>query len=51
VIHVAETKKEVDDEMAKRHMTPVGTLDALGVFGGRTVAAHCVWLTKRTWRF
>jgi len=29
VIHVAETKKEVDDEMAKRHTTPVGTLDGL----------------------
>jgi 5-methylthioadenosine/S-adenosylhomocysteine deaminase len=44
VIHVSETKKENDDEMAKRHMTPVKALDALGVFNGRTVAAHCVWV-------
>jgi 5-methylthioadenosine/S-adenosylhomocysteine deaminase len=51
VIHVAETKKEFDDEMAKRHTTPVKTLDNLGVFNGRTVAAHCVWVTKPTWRF
>jgi len=46
IIHVAETKKEVDDEMSKRHTTPVGTLDSLGVFNGLTVAAHCVWLTE-----
>jgi 5-methylthioadenosine/S-adenosylhomocysteine deaminase len=44
VIHVSETKKENDDELAKRHMTPVKALDALGVFSGRTVAAHCVWV-------
>jgi 5-methylthioadenosine/S-adenosylhomocysteine deaminase len=46
VIHVAETRKEFDDEMARRHTTPVGTLDNLGVFTGRTVAAHCVWVTE-----
>ncbi len=46
MIHVAETRKEVDDELAKRHTTPVGTLDRLGIFNGRTVAAHCVWVTE-----
>src|SRR5690349_11065944 len=44
LIHVSETKKENDDEMAARRMTPVKALDALGVFNGRTVAAHCVWV-------
>jgi 5-methylthioadenosine/S-adenosylhomocysteine deaminase len=44
VIHLAETKKENDDELAKRHTTPTKTLDTLGVFNGRTVAAHCVWV-------
>ena len=44
LIHVAETKKENDDEMAKRRMTAVKALDTLGVFNGRTVAAHCVWV-------
>lgn len=44
LIHVSETKKENDDELAKRHMTPVKALDTLGVFNGRTVAAHCVWV-------
>ena len=43
VIHLSETKKENDDEQAKRGRTPTATLDALGVLTGRTVAAHCVW--------
>jgi 5-methylthioadenosine/S-adenosylhomocysteine deaminase len=47
IIHVSETKKENDDELAKRHMTPVQVLDSLGVFQGRTVAAHCVWVNDR----
>src|SRR3984885_2797643 len=44
VIHLSETKKENDDELAKRHTSPTKTLDTLGVFNGRTVAAHCVWV-------
>jgi 5-methylthioadenosine/S-adenosylhomocysteine deaminase len=44
VIHLSETKKENDDTLAKRKMTPTQVLDSLGVFGGRTVAAHCVWV-------
>jgi 5-methylthioadenosine/S-adenosylhomocysteine deaminase len=44
VIHLSETKKENDDEMASRHDTPTKHLDSVGVFGGRTVAAHCVWV-------
>jgi 5-methylthioadenosine/S-adenosylhomocysteine deaminase len=44
LIHLAETKKENDDELAKRHTTPTRTLESLGVFNGRTVAAHCVWV-------
>jgi len=46
VIHLSETKKENDDELAKRHTTPTKTLDNLGVFNGRTVAAHCVWVNE-----
>ncbi len=44
VMHLAETKKENDDQLAKRHMTATAALDSLGVFNGRTVAAHCVWV-------
>jgi len=44
VIHVAETKRENDDALAKRGMTAAQTLNAIGVFDGRTIAAHGVWL-------
>src|SRR5262249_15184242 len=45
VIHLSQTKKENDDTLAKRKRTPTQVLDSLGVFGGRTVAAHCVWVS------
>jgi 5-methylthioadenosine/S-adenosylhomocysteine deaminase len=44
VIHVSETKKENDDLLAKRHMTPTQLLDFLGALNGRTIAAHGVWV-------
>jgi 5-methylthioadenosine/S-adenosylhomocysteine deaminase len=44
LIHVAETQKERDDAIAKRGMTPVETLEKLGVLDGRVVAAHCIWV-------
>ncbi len=44
LIHVSETKQENDDSVAKRGMSPVQVLQSLGMFDGRTVAAHCVWL-------
>ena len=44
LIHVSETKKELDDSLRQRHMSPVKALDSLGVLTGRTVAAHCVWV-------
>lgn len=46
VIHLSETKKENDDELAKRHTTPTKTLDTLGVWNGRSVAAHAVWVNE-----
>jgi len=46
LIHLSETKKENDDAMAKRHMTPTQVLDSLGVWSGRSVAAHCVWVDE-----
>jgi 5-methylthioadenosine/S-adenosylhomocysteine deaminase len=46
VTHLAETKRETDDSLAKRKMTPARAFDALGLFsGGITVAAHGVWLS------
>ena len=46
VIHLSETKNENDDEQAKRHMSPTKTLDDLGVWNGRSVAAHGVWVSE-----
>ena len=46
IIHLSETKKENDDIQAKRHMSPTKVLDSLGVFGGRTLAAHAVWVDE-----
>jgi 5-methylthioadenosine/S-adenosylhomocysteine deaminase len=46
LIHLSETKKENDDSLAQRHMTPTRVLDTLGVLTGRTVAAHCVWVNE-----
>ncbi|MGO9129473.1 MAG: amidohydrolase family protein [Bryobacteraceae bacterium] len=44
VIHVAETRRERDDALAKWKMTPVAVLDSWGVFNGPTVAAHVIWV-------
>jgi 5-methylthioadenosine/S-adenosylhomocysteine deaminase len=44
IIHLSETKKENDDALATRHRTPTRILDDLGIFNGRTVVAHCVWM-------
>ena len=45
LIHLSETKRENDDLLSQRGMTPTALLDKLGVLNGRTIAAHCVWLT------
>ena len=44
LIHLSETKRENDESMAKRKMSPTRALDAMGFFVGRTVAAHAVWV-------
>ncbi|HXM45168.1 MAG TPA: amidohydrolase family protein [Bryobacteraceae bacterium] len=46
VIHVSETKQENNECLAQRHATPTQALDALGVFNGRTIAAHAIWVDE-----
>jgi 5-methylthioadenosine/S-adenosylhomocysteine deaminase len=46
VIHLSETKKENDDEIAKRGTSPTRTLDSLGIWNGRSIAAHAVWVDE-----
>ncbi len=46
MIHVSETAVEVDNAVRERGGSPVALLDRLGMFNGRTIAAHAVWLGK-----
>jgi 5-methylthioadenosine/S-adenosylhomocysteine deaminase len=43
-IHVAETKKEVDDSRKKNGASPVAYLDRIGLLGPDVIAAHCIWV-------
>ena len=43
VIHVAETRQERDEALAKWGKSPTAELESLGVLDGPTLAAHCVW--------
>ena len=44
-IHVAETRKEVEDIQRQTSMTPAAYLHSIGILGQNVVAAHSVWLT------
>ncbi len=44
LIHLSETKRENEETLAKRGQSPTAALDALGIFSGRTLAAHAVWV-------
>ncbi len=46
-IHVAETRKEVEDITAAHGLPPVEYLDSIGLLDRNVIAAHCVWLNKR----
>jgi len=44
--HLAETSALRDASITKYKESPVQALDGWGIFQGRTVAAHCVWLDE-----
>jgi len=44
VIHLAETKNEIDTCIAQRGTTPVRYLEQLGLLNSNTLASHCVML-------
>src|SRR5260370_14664085 len=46
LIHVAETKKELNDSREKNGTTPVQYLDKLGFLGPDVLAAHCIWVDE-----
>lgn len=50
LIHLAETKTEREEALAKRGITPTETLEKLGVLNGHVVAAHAIWEDDRDLR-
>ena len=50
-IHLSETEKEVN-ACRERHcgLSPVAWLEKSGIFEGRTIAAHCVWIDENDGR-
>jgi len=42
MMHLSETRAEVDEVLARHGRTPIAHADALGLLGARTVAAHVV---------
>src|SRR6266404_767774 len=46
LIHVGETKKELNDSREKNGTTPVQYLDKLGILGPDALAAHCIWVDE-----
>jgi 5-methylthioadenosine/S-adenosylhomocysteine deaminase len=44
LIHLSETKRENEENLAKRGATPTQSLEKLGLLEGRTLGAHGVWL-------
>ena len=44
LIHVGETRKELNDSREKHGTTPVQYLDKLGILGPDVLAAHCIFV-------
>jgi len=45
-VHVAEGREDVEDALAKSGKRVVERLDAFGILGPKTIAAHCVHITE-----
>jgi 5-methylthioadenosine/S-adenosylhomocysteine deaminase len=43
VTHISETKREVDDSLKAKGVSPVDYLERIGFLGDRVIAAHMVW--------
>lgn len=46
LIHIAETRAEVDDSLRDRGMTVVAQTDTLGLYDAKVLAAHCVHIEE-----
>jgi 5-methylthioadenosine/S-adenosylhomocysteine deaminase len=47
LIHLAETQDEVKTVQTAHQQSPAAYLDSLGIWNGRSLAAHAVWLDDR----
>jgi 5-methylthioadenosine/S-adenosylhomocysteine deaminase len=45
IIHLAETKSEVEEVLRKYGRSPVNQMESIGLLSPSLVACHCVWLT------
>jgi 5-methylthioadenosine/S-adenosylhomocysteine deaminase len=46
IIHLAETKSEIEEVSKKYGKTPVNHMENLGLLSPSLIACHCVWLTE-----
>ena len=46
VIHISETKREVDDSIKSKGASPIDYLNRIGFLTDRVIAAHVVWPTE-----
>jgi 5-methylthioadenosine/S-adenosylhomocysteine deaminase len=46
VIHISETKREVDDSIKDKRASPIDYLNRIGFLNDRVIAAHVVWPTE-----
>ncbi len=46
LIHLAETRDEVNTIANEQHASPAMFLDSLGLWAGRSLAAHAVWVDE-----
>jgi 5-methylthioadenosine/S-adenosylhomocysteine deaminase len=45
VTHISETKREVDDSIKDKGLSPINYLNGIGFLNNRVIAAHVVWPT------
>ncbi|HEX2619789.1 MAG TPA: amidohydrolase, partial [Phototrophicaceae bacterium] len=50
IIHVAETRQEVEDHLNEHEQSLVHWLNKIGLFRAKVLAAHCVWIDETEMR-
>jgi 5-methylthioadenosine/S-adenosylhomocysteine deaminase len=50
IIHIAETKQEVEDHLQQHEQSLVHWLNRIGLFRAKVLAAHCVWIDETEMR-